>query len=331
MPEIIQTIARDLVERPLGPEWKGARIRVTQVAEQYRSKIARLTLQSSAGELKMIVKFAADRDVKHEYDLLTHVGASMPSESSVPRALRLYESFGALVMEECAGIPLTKWISRWSWLGWLQSDSQRVKSVVEACANLLRHFHSLTDIQTSVVNPLLHNESSEVVSRLESLDTSWPVDMPTSTRAELRHRTESRFNKLADAEASYALTHQDFASHNVLISGSHVTLLDLADARAGYPEEDVARFLVDVETLAAGLVPTFRRRIVGDVRASFIRSYGRKLDAERLSLFEFKAALMILLTIQQFRANPRFSASWHARAARHLAGRILEWPYQSPQ
>ena len=105
----------------------------------------------------MIVKFVADRNVKYcrlnpstsgRVDAKRIVGSEGTTFVRVPRRV-------GLTVERAGHFHLRSGIFRWSWLGWLQSDSQRVKCVVEACANLLRHFHLLTDIQASVVNASL--------------------------------------------------------------------------------------------------------------------------------------------------------------------------------
>jgi hypothetical protein len=319
----LDTIIADLRANPLEPTRQHPSVTLLSTSANYRSITARLSVVYSDRRIRLIAKLGNRSDTTREFHTLASIFREAAPALRTPKPYRLYAALGGFLMEDCSGAPLTRLISWLSWAAAVGCAGSRASHVGRACATSLVGLHSLKHLADGEGTER-ESEISIMMSKLSALEFSGPFGIARETVQRLVEAVPRLANVALAGDGRQTLTHQDFAPHNLVFRRRTIIMLDLADARRGYPEEDVARFLAELDTLGAILRPRRRTRLVTDVRRAFEAAYDYPLAGDRMALFGIKAQVMMLLTIQQFSRMGRFLAPWHALAATHLRERLTK-------
>ncbi|NOT26780.1 MAG: hypothetical protein HOP16_11835 [Acidobacteria bacterium] len=247
-------------------------------------------------------------ETSHEYDVLSAVWTSMGEHGAgkheVPRPLLALPESGLLFMTQSRGEPLARVLRRWViGLHSLEDVSQRLRQ----CGEWLRTFSHLTPrIAWPAVAPqaaavlgqgrvrhhvykLIGLSSADltttIVSGATARLTAWKVDADFIRRIE--GAFSRQFKDFGGSRDAQVAVHGKFSPADVLMQEHVVSAVDLEQAGKGSVYLDPAYFLYQVYMTARWRIVGGGRKVVAELRRSFLngRSDPAVIDESLLDCF----------------------------------------------
>ncbi|MGA8272531.1 MAG: phosphotransferase [Candidatus Sulfotelmatobacter sp.] len=253
-------------------------------------------LPSAGGERFVVAKAARTLSPAIENALRTEFSALEEVESragntlgsSVPRPLLFLEREGMLVLSGVEGVSLDSTLRR-------QANALKGKFSRESMHNVgllvgawLRQFHDATAAQSE---PHHHN------NYLRELDSniyrSRELGLSTATLQKIRDRVEATSRSLAGSIVTAAAAHGDFLPQNILIGRTGAGVVDFGSY---WHEAPIYRDLAHLSAYLALLAnrTAYDRGAIESLKRGFFTSYGGKVDADLLRIYEVNATLRII-------------------------------------
>jgi len=218
---------------------------------------------------------------RHEFEVLTRLRELMPEAYTVPRPIQLDEANGSVVMERAAGTPLDV----------LMREHKRGKDALDRLVDPMRRAgqwlramqHATSD---SRGRRPAGRTSAASAEEILATQVSLAIHNATPRVAARLHELEQRVLPHANITCGH---HGDYWPGNIFLDEERVTVIDFEGYREGFPLEDVAYFLIELELL----LPR-HARYVPALRVAFLDGYGGIDDAGALHLFTLTKALHLL-------------------------------------
>jgi len=244
----------------------------------------------------LVVKICKDAAAQYMHMMQIWPAFKDVAELKIPRPLDLFENDSALVMEEAAGIPLTKTLPRVWW-----SNDRLAESVMrcERAGHWLRFYHDLGDVRES--------EDTNMDVTLKDLEEA-AEDLQASGfdagpfRKVLRSCQNSKAT-FTTKRFFVANLHGDFKLDNIIVDETSVTVLDICGAFRNTTDLDVAAFVNSI--LMLRLTQFLPWPAIDSMKSGFLRGYfvGREPDALRILLLQIIGLAAITIEIGQRRSG----------------------------
>lgn len=242
---------------------------------------------------ELVIKFAP-KPLRIEFDnlsLLYENRHDTPHGLLAPRPLDYFADLNALLTEKVGGQPLTRLVLRKLHVFASHTAREAIAERMRLCGKWLAHYHQLTRRPDAApFDDRWMKRISRDTRDLEDLHLPPPVI--EAARTTLSQLTEFRTHHLAP----YAYKHGDFGFHNVHAGKDWVCVFDLNDHRPVCVYEDLARFLVTLETKNNWpRYPLFDRRLAAAMKTHFVNGYFESTQERSPVLLEGYALTHLLI------------------------------------
>jgi len=225
--------------------------------------------------------------------------------------IAFYPDIPAIVTLEALGRPLRERYRTTARRFGLSAPRSELKECVRHCGLWLREFQQLTSARVAPFDTEELLAYSEV--RIELL----AKDPHSGFSDALGKQLVATVRTIADSELAATTTagrHNDFASHNIVSSGSGVRVIDFSMFDRGATAYDPCNFWLELEMLKYDW--TYSRRFLDELQSVFLDSYGNIDPGDAaFSVARVRYSLNRLLTALGASGGWRPDARYRRRAA----------------
>jgi hypothetical protein len=219
----------------------------------------------------IIIKFAP-KPLRIEFDNLTLLyehRSQIARGLVVPRPLDFFPDVNALLTERIDGEPFSRLVLRKLHVFASPRVRKSIAARIRLCGKWLAHYHRLT--RRLDARPFEGKWMERVSREIDELEgIGFPQNAIDTARTTL-----SRLQEVGKCQlVPYAHKHGDFGFHNVHAGDDWVCVFDLNDNRPVCVYEDLALFLVSLETKNKWpRYPLFDRRLAAAMKPHFLQGY----------------------------------------------------------
>ncbi|MDH4037351.1 MAG: phosphotransferase [Candidatus Krumholzibacteria bacterium] len=244
---------------------------------------------TSARRAGLVVKFpptwSTHDEAETEHRQLSRMAAVLGIGGGplrVPRPLDYFPDWSALVTEEVGGERFSRRLMRDTSRFAGRPAAARLAGWVRDCGRWLAAFHQATALAGEA--PFGDAFRDPIMQRLEKLQTQ---GLPAAVAARVQETLGALRGWGTDRDVPVACLHGDFGPQNIHVAPEWICVFDLSYDRPAAIFDDVAYFLVTLETMSPWPRHVFfdRARALA-LREPFLQGYGRGTDGDDATALE---------------------------------------------
>jgi tRNA A-37 threonylcarbamoyl transferase component Bud32 len=179
------------------------------------------------------------------------------SSFSLSRALDVIPEMGVLITEHCPGVCLTKY---------LKKKNVNINNIYYRVGKWLSILHNPVDkVETNFLDCFLQILRKSTLSNIH--------------KERLRLIAKDLFIQLQ--KERMVLTHNDFASRNIIVSDEKIYGIDFLDVGSGFIYNDLGFLLCEIMLMRT----CYSQRKISDIKDSFLLGYAKPINHKLLNLF----------------------------------------------